>query len=80
MATIVILAGLVMAGMAAVRLAARAFRAEHLVVMRAGDGEAWLFERGGDGRYGRLPWTGLPAALRRFACGVPAVERARADA
>lgn len=80
MATILILAGLAIVGIVAGRLAARAFHAEHLVVLRAGDGEPWLFERGGDGRYGRLPWTGLPGALRRFACGVPAVERARADA
>lgn len=80
MTTMLILAGLAMAGVAVARLAARALAAEHLVVLRPHGGGVWLFERDGDGRYHRLPPRGLPAALRRFACGVPAVARARADA
>jgi len=64
---------------AAVRLAKRAVEAGHLLVLRPhGDG-VLLFERDGDGRYHHLPLAGLPAALRRFACGVPSVVRARAD-
>lgn len=80
MATILILAGLALAGLAAARLAARAVAAEHLVVLRPHGGGVWLFERDGDGRYQRLPPSGVPGALRRFARGVPAVARARADA
>jgi hypothetical protein len=80
MAMILILAGLAIAGSVATRLVARAVDAEHLLVLRAEGGGVWLFERDGDRRYHRLPWTGLPAALCRFACGVPAVVRARGDA
>lgn len=79
MVTIVILAALALAGIAAARLTARALAAEHLVLMRPLGDELWLFERDGDGRYHHLPLSGLPGALRRFACGVRAVARARAD-
>lgn len=79
MATIVILAGLAIAGIVAARLAARAVEAEHLLVLRPESGGVWLFERDGDRRYHRLPWAGLPAALCRFACGVRAVVRVRSD-
>lgn len=80
MATILILAGLALAGIAAARLFGRAVDAGHLVVLRPHPGASWLFERDGDGRYHRLPVAGVPGALRRFACGVPAAARARADA
>jgi hypothetical protein len=79
MMMILIVAGLTLAGVVAARLTARAFAAEHLVLMRPRAGEVWLFERDGDRRYHYLPLTGLPGALRRFACGVPAVARARAE-
>jgi len=78
MAAILILGALAAAGVAVARLAARAVDAGHLLVLRPSPGAVWLFERDGDGRYRRLPSTGVPAALYRFACGVPAVERARA--
>ena len=80
MATILILAGLAIAGIAAARLVARALDAGHLLVLRPYAEAVWLFERDGDGRYHRLPLSGLPAALRRFACGVRALARARSDA
>jgi hypothetical protein len=80
MVMIVILAGLAIAGIVAARLTNRAVEAEHLLVLRPETGGAWLFERDGDRRYRRLPWAGLPAALCRFACGVPAVVRVRRDA
>jgi hypothetical protein len=79
MVTIVILAALALAGIAFARLTMRALAAEHLVLMRPNAGEVWLFERDGDRRYHYLPLSGLPGALRRFACGVPAVARVRAD-
>lgn len=78
MAAILILGALAVAGVALARLAARAVDAGHLVVLRPARSAVWLFERDGDGRYRRLPPAGVPAALYRFACGVPAVERARA--
>lgn len=68
------------AGIVAARLASRALDAGHLLVLRPHGDAVWLFERDGDGRYHRLPLAGVPAALRRFACGVRAVARARADA
>lgn len=78
MTAILILGTLAVMGVAVARLAARAFDAGHLLVLRPSSGAVWLFERDGDGRYRRLPPAGVPAALYRFACGVPAVERARA--
>jgi hypothetical protein len=80
MVTIGILAALAIAGIAALRLLDRALDAGHLLVLRAHAGAVWLFERDGDGRYNRLPLAGVPGALRRFACGVRALARARADA
>ncbi|HST58749.1 MAG TPA: hypothetical protein VLK84_08680 [Longimicrobium sp.] len=80
MVMIGILAALVIAGIAALRLFDRALDAGHLLVLRAHAGAVWLFERDGDGRYNRLPPSGVPGALRRFACGVRALARARADA
>ncbi|HEX6038794.1 hypothetical protein [Longimicrobium sp.] len=79
MLMILMMGALALAGVGAARLTARAFAAEHLVLLRAHGEEAWLFERDGDGRYHRLPLSGLPGALRRFACGVPATARLRAD-
>lgn len=79
MLMILMMGALALAGIGAARLTARAFAAEHLVVMRPSGDETWLFERDGDGRYNRLPLAGLPGALRRFACGVPAPARVRAD-
>lgn len=79
MTVLIILAGLTLAGFVAARLGERAFRDEHLVVVRPNARRTWLFERRGDGRYERLPWTGLPAALCRFSHGIPAVEPARRE-
>ncbi|HLM67280.1 MAG TPA: hypothetical protein VK358_07130, partial [Longimicrobium sp.] len=62
------------------RLGARALDAGHLLVLRPRPDAVWLFERDGDGRYHRLPLAGVPAALRRFACGVRALARARRGA
>jgi hypothetical protein len=80
MTLFLILAGLALAGIAAARLFARAVEAEHLVVLRPHGREPWLFERDGDGLYHRLPLAKVPAALRRFACGVPVAARVRVDA
>ena len=80
MAMILILGALALAAIAAARLGARALDAGHLLLLRPHPDAVWLFERDGDGRYHRLPLAGLPAALRRFACGVRALARARADA
>jgi hypothetical protein len=80
MVMIGILAALAIGCIAAVRLFDRALDAGHLLVLRAHAGAVWLFERDGDGRYHRLPPAGVPAALGRFACGVRALARARADA
>jgi hypothetical protein len=79
MAMILILGVLALVGIAAARLAGRALDAGHLLVLRPHPEAVWLFERDGDGRYHRLPLAGLPAALRRFACGVRALARARTD-
>lgn len=79
MLAIVILGLLAATGVAGARLLARALDAEHLLLMRGGT--RWmLFERDGDRRYHHLPLAGLPAALCRFVCGVPAPVRVRADA
>jgi len=76
MLAIVILGILAVIGIAGARLLGRAVEAEHLLLMR--DGTRWmLFERDGDRRYHHLPPAGLPAALCRFACGVPASVRVR---
>jgi hypothetical protein len=80
MLTILILGLLAVAGITAARLAGRAFEAEHLLVLRQPDGAALLFERDGDRRYHPLPWSRLPGALCRFACGVRAAVRVRGDA
>lgn len=79
MIVMLILAALAGMGVIAARLAARAVAAEHLLVLRPERGGMLLFERDGDGRYQPRPWTELPAALRRFVCGVPALSRVRAD-
>jgi hypothetical protein len=79
MLAILILGVLAVIGIAAARLLARALEAEHLLAMR--DATRWtLFERDGDRRYHHLPLAGVPAALCRFACGVPAPVRVRGDA
>jgi hypothetical protein len=80
MAMILILSALALAGIAAARLGARALDAGHLLVLRPRPDAVWLFERDGDGRYHRLPLSGLPAALRRFARGVRPLSRAVRDA
>lgn len=74
------LAALAIVGLASVRLFDRALDAGHLLVLRVHAGAVWLFERDGDGRYNRLQPSGVPGALRRYACGVRALARARADA
>jgi len=77
---ILIFAGLALAGWAAARLGARAFRDAHLVTLRPHAREGtWLFERGGDGRYLRITWADVPAALCRYARGVPAREPAQSE-
>jgi hypothetical protein len=60
------------------RLTRMALRYGHLLVLRPPGGAATLYERGSDGRYAWLPIVQLPAALRRFVCGVPTEERVRA--
>ncbi len=60
------------------RLTRLALRNGHLLALRAPGGATTLYERGPDGRYAWLPIVQLPAALRRFMCGVPAEERLRA--
>lgn len=66
----------VAAGMS--RLTRMALRHGHLLALRQSPGTMRLYERGSDGRYAWLPVAQLPAALRRFVCGVPAEERVRA--
>ena len=74
---ILILAGLALAGWTAGRLGARAFRDGHLVALRPHARErTWLFERGGGGRYERIAWAEVPAALCRYRRGVPAAQTA----
>lgn len=60
------------------RLTRMALRHGHLLALRGSPGTMRLYERGSDGRYAWLPAVQLPAALRRFICGVPARERVRA--
>lgn len=60
------------------RLARLALRYGHLLALREPGGALRLYERGGDGRYAPLPWSRIPAALRRFVCGTPAEARVRA--
>ena len=60
------------------RLTRLALRYGHLLALREPGGATALYERGSDGRYAWLPVVQLPAALRRFVCGVPAEERVRA--
>lgn len=80
MVILAIMAGLALAGWAAGRLAMRAFRDDHLVPMKPHAREGtWLFERGGNGRYLRITWAEVPAALCRYARGVPAHEPAQSE-
>lgn len=60
-------------------VARMAFRAGHLLALRGPGGAPRLYERGADGRYAPRPAGQLLAALRRFARGVPAEARVRAD-
>jgi hypothetical protein len=60
------------------RLTRMALRDGHLLALRGSGGTMTLYERNADGRYAWLPVVQLPAALRRFVCGVPAAERVRA--
>lgn len=60
------------------RLMRMALRHGHLLALRNASGATTLYERNADGRYAWLPMVQLPAALRRFVCGVPAAERVRA--
>lgn len=60
------------------RLTRIALRHGHLLALRQPGGALTLYERNADGRYAWLPLVRLPAALRRFVCGVPAAERVRA--
>jgi hypothetical protein len=60
------------------RLMRMALRHGHLLALRGSNGATTLYERNADGRYAWLPVVQLPAALRRFVCGVPAAERVRA--
>ncbi|MBW3570458.1 MAG: hypothetical protein KY467_05080 [Gemmatimonadetes bacterium] len=55
-----------------------ALRHGHLLALREPGGGTTLYERGANGRYAWLPAVGLPAALRRFVCGVRAAVRVRA--
>jgi hypothetical protein len=57
------------------RLTRMALRHGHLLALRESGGALTLYERNADGRYAWLPVVQLPAALRRFVCGVPAAER-----
>jgi hypothetical protein len=59
------------------RLTRMALRYGHLLALREPD-SMHLYERGSDGRYAPLPLAQLPAALRRFICGVPSEVRVRA--
>jgi hypothetical protein len=44
-----------------------AIRQEYLLVLRWREHGLWLFERGEDGRFQRIPLGALPAALVRYA-------------
>lgn len=60
------------------RLMRKAMLHGHLLVLRGPDGATRLYERNADGRYAPLPLVQLPAALRRFTCGIPAQVKVRA--
>jgi hypothetical protein len=60
------------------RLVRMALRHGHLLALRESSGAITLYERNADGRYAWLPIVQLPAALRRFMCGVRAEVRVRA--
>jgi hypothetical protein len=62
----------------ATRLTRLALRHGHLLALSEAGGRVRWYERGADGRYAPLPAVRLPAALRRFVCGVPARVRVRA--
>jgi hypothetical protein len=78
MTYLLILAMLVAVVAGGSRLMRMALRNGHLLALRGSNGATTLYERGSDGRYAWLPIVQLPAALRRFVCGVPAEERVRA--
>lgn len=78
MTYLAILAVLTAAAAGMARLTRRALRHGHLLALREPGGTVALYERGPDGRYAWLPAVRLPAALRRFVCGVPAEARVRA--
>ncbi|WP_420126510.1 hypothetical protein [Longimicrobium sp.] len=78
MTVLAILAVLAVIAAGGWRLTRMALRYGHLLMLRAPGGATTLYERGSDGRYAWLPAVQLPAALRRFVCGVPAEERVRA--
>jgi hypothetical protein len=78
MTYLAILAVLTVMAAGAWRLTRLALRHGHLLALRQPGGATALYERGSDGRYAWLPAVQLPAALRRFVCGVPAEERVRA--
>ena len=69
-------AAVILAGVS--RLVRMALRHGHLLALREADGRTRWYERGAGGRYAPLPAVRLPAALRRFVCGVPAQVRVRA--
>jgi hypothetical protein len=50
----------------------------HLLVLNGPDGATRLYERNAEGRYAPLPVAQIPAALRRFTCGIPAQVKVRA--
>ncbi|HEX2077425.1 MAG TPA: hypothetical protein VHG08_06935 [Longimicrobium sp.] len=60
------------------RLVRTALRHGHLLALLEAGGRTRWYERAADGRYAPLPAVRLPAALRRFVCGVPAPVRVRA--
>ena len=60
------------------RLMRTALAHGHLLVLRGPGGAPRLYERGEEGLYAPLPVVQLPAALRRFACGIPARVKVRA--
>lgn len=71
-----VVAAVIVAGVS--RLVRMALRHGHLLALLEPGGRTRWYERGGDGRYAPLPVVRLPAALRRFVCGVPAQVRVRA--
>ena len=69
-------AAVILAGVS--RLMRMALRHGHLLALPEPGGRTQWYERGSDGGYAPLPAVRLPAALRRFVCGVPAGVRVRA--